>query len=245
MVAAADAVRKKSRRETRRAAGRCRRTRYPRLTDDLTQPGRKRQRVVLAIRAGTERDRQTGIVVTAAHGLPTATVDPSSPKAAGGWFRSKLNYNRWHARHHRYRLNLSSPESNAPRRLPLGAPLPGVVPAQHAMEGAGFEVWRPFPGGLEHARRRPVPPARPARARSTTRRTRPRARRGTRTAASRPSPTCSTARSSHHDSNGGGGVIGEGDTQWMTAGGGILHDEVPTERRFARRRPVRTACSCG
>ena len=33
----------------------------------------------------------------------------------------------------------------------------------------------------------------------------------------------------HHDSNGGGGVIGEGDTQWMTAGAGILHDEVPTE----------------
>lgn len=30
-------------------------------------------------------------------------------------------------------------------------------------------------------------------------------------------------------SNGGGGVIGEGDTQWMTAGSGILHDEVPTE----------------
>ena len=37
---------------------------------------------------------------------------------------------------------------------------------------------------------------------------------------------------SHHDSNGGGGVIGEGDTQWMTAGGGILHDEVPSERSF-------------
>ncbi|MFI6999279.1 pirin family protein [Nocardia sp. NPDC050175] len=33
----------------------------------------------------------------------------------------------------------------------------------------------------------------------------------------------------HHDSNGGGGVIGEGDTQWMTAGSGILHDELPTE----------------
>ena len=33
----------------------------------------------------------------------------------------------------------------------------------------------------------------------------------------------------HHDSNGGGGIIGEGDTQWMTAGAGILHDEVPTE----------------
>lgn len=34
---------------------------------------------------------------------------------------------------------------------------------------------------------------------------------------------------SHHDSNGGGGVITPGDTQWMTAGGGILHDELPTE----------------
>jgi hypothetical protein len=34
----------------------------------------------------------------------------------------------------------------------------------------------------------------------------------------------------HHDTNGGGGVIGEGDTQWMTAGAGILHDELPTER---------------
>jgi redox-sensitive bicupin YhaK (pirin superfamily) len=37
----------------------------------------------------------------------------------------------------------------------------------------------------------------------------------------------------HHDSNGGGGVIREGDTQWMTAGAGILHDEVPS-RAFVR-----------
>jgi redox-sensitive bicupin YhaK (pirin superfamily) len=36
----------------------------------------------------------------------------------------------------------------------------------------------------------------------------------------------------HHDTNGGGGVIAEGDTQWMTAGGGILHDELPTEKMF-------------
>jgi redox-sensitive bicupin YhaK (pirin superfamily) len=27
-------------------------------------------------------------------------------------------------------------------------------------------------------------------------------------------------------------VTGEGDTQWMTAGGGILHDELPTERMY-------------
>lgn len=29
----------------------------------------------------------------------------------------------------------------------------------------------------------------------------------------------------HHDSSGGGGIIGEGDVQWMTAAGGILHKE--------------------
>src|ERR1700744_6452822 len=33
----------------------------------------------------------------------------------------------------------------------------------------------------------------------------------------------------HQDSNGGGGLITDGDTQWMTAGGGILHIEAPPE----------------
>ena len=33
----------------------------------------------------------------------------------------------------------------------------------------------------------------------------------------------------HADSNGGGGVITNGDTQWMTAGGGVLHIERPPE----------------
>jgi redox-sensitive bicupin YhaK (pirin superfamily) len=33
----------------------------------------------------------------------------------------------------------------------------------------------------------------------------------------------------HQDSQGGGGVITNGDTQWMTAGGGILHIERPPE----------------
>ena len=33
----------------------------------------------------------------------------------------------------------------------------------------------------------------------------------------------------HADSNGGGGVITNGDTQWMTAGSGILHIEKPPE----------------
>ena len=33
----------------------------------------------------------------------------------------------------------------------------------------------------------------------------------------------------HQDSHGGGGLIADGDTQWMTAGAGILHIETPTE----------------
>jgi hypothetical protein len=37
----------------------------------------------------------------------------------------------------------------------------------------------------------------------------------------------------HQDSNGGGGVITDGDTQWMTAGGGILHIEKPPESLVA------------
>jgi redox-sensitive bicupin YhaK (pirin superfamily) len=38
----------------------------------------------------------------------------------------------------------------------------------------------------------------------------------------------------HHDSTGGGGVIGPGDAQWMTAASGILHKEYH-EKSYARR----------
>ncbi|MCU1463999.1 MAG: pirin [Acidimicrobiales bacterium] len=38
----------------------------------------------------------------------------------------------------------------------------------------------------------------------------------------------------HHDSTGGGGVITDGDTQWMTAGAGILHIEAPPEAVVVR-----------
>jgi redox-sensitive bicupin YhaK (pirin superfamily) len=33
----------------------------------------------------------------------------------------------------------------------------------------------------------------------------------------------------HRDSTGGGGIIANGDTQWMTAGAGIVHSEMPPE----------------
>jgi len=36
-------------------------------------------------------------------------------------------------------------------------------------------------------------------------------------------------RIAHHDSFGGGGIIGEGDVQWMTAGSGLLHKEYHEE----------------
>jgi redox-sensitive bicupin YhaK (pirin superfamily) len=38
----------------------------------------------------------------------------------------------------------------------------------------------------------------------------------------------------HHDSAGNSGVIGEGDVQWMTAGGGVLHKEYH-EKEFSRK----------
>ncbi|MEV5508868.1 pirin family protein [Streptomyces orinoci] len=37
----------------------------------------------------------------------------------------------------------------------------------------------------------------------------------------------------HQDSHGGGGVITDGDTQWMTAGSGLLHIEAPPEELVA------------
>ncbi len=107
-------------------------------------------------------------------------------------------------------------------------PVERVVPAHHAVEGAGFEVWRPFPGNVdahiadpfflldqlgpvEYAPNEPVgAPWHPHRGFETV-------------------TYVIDGVVQHHDSNGGGGTIGEGDTQWMTAGSGILHDEVPTE----------------
>ena len=39
----------------------------------------------------------------------------------------------------------------------------------------------------------------------------------------------------HQDSHGGGGVIKDGDTQWMTAGSGLLHIEAPRRSSVVRR----------
>jgi redox-sensitive bicupin YhaK (pirin superfamily) len=45
----------------------------------------------------------------------------------------------------------------------------------------------------------------------------------------------------HRDSTGGGGVIGRGDVQWMTAGSGILHEEVHSTEYGKRGGPFEMA----
>jgi quercetin 2,3-dioxygenase len=110
-------------------------------------------------------------------------------------------------------------------------PVARVVTAHRATEGAGFSIHRPFPGELSMEEADPFllldhlgpqvngpdeakgAPWHPHRGFETV-------------------SYILDGEIAHHDTNGGGGVIGEGDTQWMTAGGGILHDELPTEKMY-------------
>ena len=57
----------------------------------------------------------------------------------------------------------------------------------------------------------------------------PRAHRGIRTAGFETVTYMIDGRFQHQDSHGGGGMIQDGATQWMTAGSGILHIETPQE----------------
>ena len=110
-------------------------------------------------------------------------------------------------------------------------PVLDVVSAHHAVEGAGFEVWRPFPGLLSLHQTDPfllLDQLGPVTYE-------PREAKGAPWHPHRGFETVTyllDGEITHHDSNGGGGTIGEGDTQWMTAGAGILHDELPSERTF-------------
>jgi quercetin 2,3-dioxygenase len=121
---------------------------------------------------------------------------------------------------------LSSPDPTSRPR-----PVAKVVTARHEAEGAGFVVARPFPGELPLTEADPfllldhVGPLVNG----------PSEAKGAPWHPHRGIETVSyilDGEIAHHDSNGGGGVIAEGDTQWMTAGGGILHDELPSERAY-------------
>ncbi len=128
------------------------------------------------------------------------------------------------------RISRPDPTVSIPR------PIAQVVTAHRQAEGGGLIVRRPFPGGLAMSTADPfllldhVGPQFNG----------PNESKGAPWHPHRGFETVSyilDGEIAHHDTNGGGGVIAEGDTQWMTAGGGILHDELPTEKMYRRGGP--------
>ena len=121
-------------------------------------------------------------------------------------------------------------------RLPT-TPLPGaklrglerIVPAERAIEGGGFEVFRPFPTAaldlldpfllLDEMARKYTPPGSPPVGAPDH------PHRGFETVT-----YMLAGEAEHRDSAGNQGIIGPGDVQWMTAGDGIVHSEMPSER---------------
>ncbi|WP_149184564.1 pirin family protein [Streptomyces sp. TRM49041] len=109
----------------------------------------------------------------------------------------------------------------------------GVITAEPGFEGAGFPIRRAFPGPLAPRHTDPFLMLDHVGAVDYA----PGEAKGAPWHPHRGFETVSyvvDGAVAHQDSNGGGGVIGDGDTQWMTAGSGILHDEMPTERMLAR-----------
>jgi quercetin 2,3-dioxygenase len=111
-------------------------------------------------------------------------------------------------------------------------PVRRVVTARHFVEGEGFAVRRPFPGidlsladpfllldhlgAVEYAPGEAKgAPWHPHRGFETV-------------------TYVIDGAWQHEDSTGGGGVIADGATQWMTAGAGVLHSELPTDELVAK-----------
>lgn len=120
------------------------------------------------------------------------------------------------------------PRLASPKPEAISRPMRTIISAPKQTEGAGFEVRRPFPGLLRPEFTDPfllldhLGPAEygPGEAKGAPWHP----HRGFETVT-----YIIDGAVAHHDSTGGGGVISDGDTQWMTAGGGILHDELPTD----------------
>ena len=117
-------------------------------------------------------------------------------------------------------------------RTATDRPVARLVTAPTALEGEGFQVRRPFPGIdlsladpfvlLDHLGAVEYSPGEA---------------RGTSWHPHRGFETVTYIMDGaweHADSLGSGGVIADGATQWMTAGAGILHKEVPTEGLVAK-----------
>jgi len=107
-------------------------------------------------------------------------------------------------------------------------PVEQVASAVSSFEGAGFPVRRPFPGALDLAHTDPflmldqMGPVVYAPGKALGAPDHP--HRGFETVT-----YLIDGEMEHRDSHGGGGVIRGGDTQWMTAGAGLVHSEMPTE----------------
>jgi hypothetical protein len=107
-------------------------------------------------------------------------------------------------------------------------PVAQIASAVSSFEGAGFPVRRPFPGALDLAQTDPflmldqMGPVVYAPGKALGAPDHP--HRGFETVT-----YLIDGEMEHRDSYGGGGVIRGGDTQWMTAGAGLVHSEMPTE----------------
>lgn len=120
------------------------------------------------------------------------------------------------------------PRVTAPDEMSAARPVRQVVTAISTYEGEGFPVRRPFPGKISMADSDPFllldqmgaveyAPGEP---------------KGTPWHPHRGFETVTyiiDGAFAHRDSTGGGGLISNGDTQWMTAGSGLLHIETPPE----------------
>lgn len=110
----------------------------------------------------------------------------------------------------------------------IGRRVVRVIPARSTIEGGGFEVYRPFPGPdadwfdpfllldemapTHHQPGQAIgAPDHPHRGFETV-------------------TYVIAGEVEHRDSAGNHGVIGPGDAQWMTAGDGVIHSEMPSER---------------
>jgi redox-sensitive bicupin YhaK (pirin superfamily) len=127
---------------------------------------------------------------------------------------------------------LTLPRISAPEPAVVAArPVGGITTSTHGFEGEGFPVRRAFAGvdlatldpflHLDQMGEVDYAPGEP---------------KGTPWHPHRGFETVTymiDGQMQHWDSHGGGGLISGGDTQWMTAGAGILHIETPPEKLVA------------
>jgi len=127
---------------------------------------------------------------------------------------------------------LALPRIERPDLVAAVRPVLGVVDATVTLEGEGFQVRRPFPGIdpnltdpfllLDHLGAVEYSPGEAKGAPDHP-------HRGFETVT-----YIMDGAIEHKDSTGGGGVITDGATQWMTAGAGIVHSEMPTHELLVR-----------